>query len=146
MTFKNRFYPHLLPWDIPLWEAFLDLHGQDYDRFEYDIRVGRGRPAPRSLPTNIRKMALDLSMRRIDVVGHTSARIDIIEVTRVADLKAVGQLMTYPRLYRATYEPTLPVRPVLVLEHFHTDILQVIQELNLVYYLLSPNTGSVQRV
>lgn len=146
MTFKNRFYPHLLPWDIPLWEEFLDLHGQDYERFEYDIRVGRGRPAPRSLPANIRKMALDLSMRRIDAVGHKRAGIDIIEVTRVADLKAIGQLMAYPRLYRATYEPSLPVRPVLVLEHFHTDMLPVIQELNLVYYLLSPDTGSIRRL
>lgn len=122
MVFLNRFFPHLLPQDIPVWQRFLEKYGDDYTHIEYDVRVGKGREAALHLPILIRQMALDLSMRRIDAVAHTSSRITIIEITRRADLKAVGQLTTYPVLYAQTFHPSLPIFPLLVAEELHSDI------------------------
>lgn len=122
MAFLNRFYPHLLPEDITVWARFLTKYPDRFDPIEYDVRVGRGRPAPLDMPDNIRTMALDLSMRRIDAIGHTPRLIYVIEITRIAGLKAVGQVITYPILYRQTFAPTKPVRTLLVCEELHPDI------------------------
>ena len=114
-------YPHILPVDVPVWERFLAAHAQDYRHVDYDVRVGTGRDPGDSFAPNIRQMALDLSMRRIDAVGHAPAHLDIIELTTTAGLKALGQLSAYPHLYRATYRPALPLRAVLVCQDFETD-------------------------
>lgn len=129
MASKNRQFPHLLPGDIPVWERFLVAFPDRYDRIEYDVRVGKGRPAPPGFEPNIKKMALDLSRRRIDAIGFTGERIDIIEITRLADLKAVGQLLAYPLLYKQTYGGTKPMHTVLIAEELHTDIEQVLDSL-----------------
>ena len=43
----NRAFPHLLSPDIAVWQRFLEIHGTEYDYFDYDIRVGRGQdPGP----------------------------------------------------------------------------------------------------
>lgn len=135
MTYKNRFYPHLLPVDIPVWERWLDLHRFEYDQIEYDVRVGEGRPAPPFYPVNIQKMALDLSMRRIDAVAHTPTEIVVIEITKRAGLKAVGQLLVYPILYRLTFDPPVGIRPLLVAEEINTDIEAPLKALHLDYEL-----------
>jgi hypothetical protein len=118
----NRLYPHLLPQDILVWLRFLDKYSDTYHDFEYDIRVGKGRPAPIEYPDNIRQMVHDLSMRRIDVVAHSPRLITIIEVTRQAGLKAVGQMITYPILYRQTFGPTKPLKSLLICEELNPDI------------------------
>jgi hypothetical protein len=141
MTRQNRLYPHLLPVDIPVWERWLELHQQEYHLIEYDVRVGEGRPAPPYYPVNIQKMALDLSMRRIDAVAHTLSEIVVIEVTKRAGLKAVGQLLVYPILYRLTFDPPLGIRPLLVCEQINTDILAPLETLRLDYDLL-PNSSN----
>src|SRR5512138_974790 len=128
MANKNRLYPHLLPEDIVLWERFLSLHGPEFSHFEYDVRVGQGRPIGDSYPDNIRQMAIDLSQRRIDAVGYTSTELYIIEVTVSAGLKAVGQLITYPILYTETFRPSRPLHPLLVTEALQPDVLPALEK------------------
>lgn len=138
MSNKNRLYPHLLPEDIILWERFLTLHGQEFSHFDYDIRVGNGRPAGDIYPENIRQMALDLSMRRIDAIGHTPTELYIIEVTTSAGLKAIGQLITYPLLYQQTFGPTKPLHPLLVTESLQPDVLPALEAHAIDYLILTP--------
>lgn len=142
MSFKNRLYPHLLPDDIPVWERYLAAFPDRYSRIEYDVRVGNGRPAPPGSDPNIRKMQRDLSRRRIDAVGFRPGQIDIIEITRLADLKAIGQLTAYPLLYQQTFRQTPNLHTILVAEELHTDIKTVIDSLPVEVWL-SPNpTGA----
>jgi len=126
MPVRNLRYPHLLPFDIPVWERFLETTTYKYIDFDYDVRVGEGRTPPDDVPDNIKQMAYDLSLRRIDAVGRTASEIHIIEITRSAGLKAVGQLVAYPLLYSLTYHPTQPLVKVLVCETIQTDILPAI--------------------
>jgi len=137
MTFKNRFYPHLLEEDIEVWERFLKMHAHEYTHFDYDVRVGIGRDPGAAYPENIRGMALKLSMRRIDAVGHKPGSLTIIEITTAAGLTAIGQLTTYPILYRETYNPTKLIDVLLVAESLQSDV-QPALEANLIPYLLFP--------
>jgi len=136
----NNLYPHLLPPDIPVWLGFLKEYGHQFHRFEYDVRVGQGRPAPLTYPENIRQMALDLSMRRIDAVGFTAAGIIVIEITRLAGLRAVGQLVTYPILYRQTFDPKQTVNPLLVCQEIDSDIKPILIEKNIDYVIIPETT------
>lgn len=122
MARKNRLYPHLLPDNIELWERWLDDHAKEYTSFDYDVRVGQGQIIDQDLPDNIRRMAMDLSQRRIDAVGHTDSHIDIIEICKSAGLRAIGQMIGYPQLYQELYNPTKPLRRVLVAETLQPDI------------------------
>jgi hypothetical protein len=118
----NHKYPHLLPQDVGVWELFLATHDQFFDTLDYDVRVGVGRPRE-DLPTpNMRRMATDLSQRRIDVVGHTANVRTIIEITHSAGLKALGQMHAYPPLYRATYPGDFPLKRLLVAGELQSDL------------------------
>lgn len=112
---------HLLPDDAKLFQDYLDLYPDRYTRIDYDIRVGYGRDPGDRYPPNIRSMAIHLSQRRIDAVGFRPGRIDIIEVTLCAGIKALGQLQAYPQLYQQSYFPIHPLHPVLVARAFSTD-------------------------
>jgi hypothetical protein len=88
-------YPAMLPAEIAVWRAWLRLHAGEYDRFEYNVRVGPGfDPGPNVAP-NDRQMSLDITRKRIDAVAWAGNQPTIIEVKDRAGLSAIGQLMGY---------------------------------------------------
>ena len=129
MAYKNRLYPHLLPDDIPIWETYLALCHFDYFYIDYDVQVGFGSASPPDITPEIEKARRHRTRRRIDAIGYSANLITLIEITRLADLKAIGQLVGYPILYNITYRPRLPVRMLLVCEKLHTDIEYIVTEL-----------------
>lgn len=132
---RNLLYPHLLPDDIVVWEQFLKEHGQLFSPIDYDVRVGEGRPMP-DLPTdNLKRMAVDLSQRRIDAVGHHGNTRTIIEITHTAGLKAIGQIMAYPELYRAKYPGSYQLKSLLVAGQLETDIRYPLHAAKITYWL-----------
>lgn len=115
-------YSHLLAHDALLLHEYLESLSTPYSLIEFDVHVGQGRDPGDTYPDNIRNMAIHLSQRRIDCVGHNANGIDVIEVTQVADLKALGQLQAYPTLYHFQFNPSDIIRAVLVAREFGTDI------------------------
>lgn len=142
MSNLNRLYPHLLPDDINLWLRFLDKYGSDYDKFEYDVRIGTGRDPGSEYNDNIRTMAVGLSQRRIDALGFRPGLITIIEITVSAGLKAIGQLESYPILYRQTFSPNIPVNTLLVAETIQSDIITILNNKGIPYVIL-PNSAKM---
>ncbi len=126
MGSRNRLYPHLLEDDIDLWEEFLAEYGHQYNSFDYDVRVGKGRDPGTIVNEKFRKVGIELSKRRIDVVGFRTGATDIIEITLFADLKALGQLMVYPDLYKQTFQHNEPLIPILVCREIGPDVHQTI--------------------
>lgn len=131
-----RKFPHLLPDDVVVWERFLDRHGSEYTHFEYDVRVGLGRDPGVTYPENMRQMALDLSLRRIDAVGHKPESLTVIEVTRSAGIVAIGQMICYRTLYRLTYFPSVRIQRLLVAESLQSDIEPVLTGDRIPYILV----------
>jgi hypothetical protein len=131
MASKNRLYPHLLPVDIEVWERWLTKNGADFLSFDYDVRVGDGRDPGESYSPNIRQMGIDLSQRRIDAVGHQPGQITIIEITRSAGLKTIGQTMAYPVLYRRKFNYDGPLQSIIVCESVQDDMTAVLNAHNI---------------
>lgn len=129
-------FAHLLPIDVEVWLRFLNQYGEDYELFEYDVRVGLGRDPGVDYEENIRQMALDLSLRRIDVVAHTPTSITVIEVTHSAGFKALGQITGYPILYALTFPPLLPIKPLLVCGEIQSDIKPIIESLKIPFVVV----------
>jgi hypothetical protein len=129
-------YPHLLPDDVPVWERFLDTYLPTYNTIDYDVRVCPGYDPGPDWPENYRKMCWHLSCRRIDAVAFLTDRIFIIEITTSAGLTAIGQLTTYPTLYKNTYHPDLPCYPMLVAESLQNGIPDILKAQNIQYYLV----------
>ena len=134
MATKNRYYPHLLQESIDLWELFLAEHKTEYLGFDYDVRVGVGRDPGDKYRPNIRQMAVDLSQRRIDVIGHRRDRLDIIEITPYAGIKAMGQLAVYPILFHNTFPQSKRIQPVLITSDISPDIVDHIAAQQIIVY------------
>ena len=133
---KQAKYPHMFPHDISIWERFLDTNGAEYILFDYDIKVGTGVPAEPSLPENYIHMQDTLSKLRIDCVGFRASSIDIIEVKPNASISAIGQLMSYVELYKRDFQPSAPVRGVLVTDRELPDIKHLTEAHGFGYYIV----------
>jgi len=120
--YNNNRYTHLLPDDIPVWERFLKSQDNIYSHFDYDVRVGEGRDPGPKYNEKDRELAILLSQRRIDAVGYHVSHFAIIEITRSAGLKALGQLTAYPVLYMLKFKPNLSLKPILVCEELQPDV------------------------
>lgn len=134
MSILRTPYPHLLPEDTEVWARWLKRNAHLFERFEYDIQVGTGRDPGTEHPENIRAMAVGLSRRRIDAVGHRPAQVWLFEVTRLADLKCLGQVQAYPLLYAQTFRPLKPIRTAVVCESLGTDLEQAYRLANVTVY------------
>ena len=89
----------MFPQDVRLWERFLAIYGDQFERFEYDVKVGRGIEPPPDLDEPYRSAAVILSKKRIDAVGYKGDQIWIFEVKPDMGLAALGQLLAYKELW-----------------------------------------------
>ncbi|RKX61377.1 MAG: hypothetical protein DRP29_00590 [Thermodesulfobacteriota bacterium] len=89
----------MFPQDVRLWERFLAIYGDQFERFEYDVKVGRGIEPPPDLDEPYRSAAVILSKKRIDAVGYKGSEIWIFEVKPDIGLAALGQLLAYRELW-----------------------------------------------
>jgi len=140
---RNFKYPHLLPPDVPVWEWFLYQHGHLYRRFEYDVRVGPGQNPGPEIEPRLRQSAFDLSRRRIDAVGYRPGEIHVIEITKRAGLKAIGQVTAYPILYRLTFDAPAVVKSVLVCEELLVGAVEVLAELPVEVFVSGPLSEAI---
>ncbi len=118
--------------DVPIWERWLELHASEFEGFDYDVRVGRGRNAPASFSPEFRKDITDLTQMRIDAVAVQSGLIDIIEVKQNAGASAIGQVLTYKELYEDSPEALLIRRLVIVTDNPHPDLVRAAEKLGVV--------------
>lgn len=133
---KLRVYPHMFPLDIAIWERFLDNFAKQYTGFDYDIKVGLGTPPPPNTPPAYARMQGILSKYRIDVVGYDNSRIYIIEVKPEASTVAIGQVVSYMQLYQRDFNPSLPLKGVIVTDRELPDIRHLTEQLGFDYYVV----------
>lgn len=124
--------------DCDIWRAWLQEYALPTDKFQYDVKVGEGmNPDPRMTET-IQQWAINITKKRIDVVVHRENEILIVEVTRRAGLRCIAQVVAYPILYCATFNPQKDIKAILVAEHLLLDTEMLLKILQVPYYLLKP--------
>jgi len=93
---------------------WLKLHEDEYERFEFNVRIGPGYdPGEQHLP-EIRRMAMLNTQRRIDAIAHRGAEVTVIEVKRRGSLAALGQLAGYDHFWREDHPGDQPAKLLLI--------------------------------
>jgi len=129
-------YPHMFPLDIAIWERFIISHGSDFSGFDYDVKVGSGTKPVAGLGDSYIRMQNILSKYRVDVIGHKSDAIYIIEVKPEAGTIAIGQIEAYTRLYKRDIKPTLPLIGCIVTNRELPDMRFLTEAKRIQYYIV----------
>ncbi len=122
-----------MPFEIPIWEAWLISHREDYDRFVYDVRVGESIIPPPDVDANIADMAVSLAKKRIDVVAYKADQPTVIEIKLYAGLTAIGQLVTYPILFALEFPEVPKPRVLLVAARMLPDVATILDVFQIPY-------------
>jgi hypothetical protein len=124
-------YPGLLPEEILVLRAWLALHQGEYDRFDYNMRIGQGIDPGAAYSAEVRKQAVMNTQLRIDAVAWKGTQPSIIEVKRRTTPSNVGQILTYDSVWRQEF-PGGPA-PILrlVCNTFAPHILPRVREANI---------------
>lgn len=114
--------------DRDVWTRFLESGDFPLKEVWYDIHVGKpvvGNSTADALGVSI---AAALTRKRIDVVAHVRGGYWVIEVKPRADMLALGQVITYVRLFAREYTVDGEVLPVVVCDQVDEDVLDEYEE------------------
>lgn len=118
--------------DIPIWERWLKQHAGEFDGFQYDVRVGRGRPAPQGFAPEFKKDISDLTRLRIDAIAIKGPTAALIEIKQTAGASALGQILTYRELYADEPGSLVVVGLLIVTDNPHPDLVAAARKLNVI--------------
>jgi hypothetical protein len=131
-------YPAMLPAEIAVWRAWLRLHQTEYDRFDYNTRVGPGFDPGGGVPDFVRQMSIKNTKKRIDAVGWKGDQPLIVEVKDRAGLSAIGQLMGYIVHWKLENPHKVPPQSLLVARALAPGMVDVLTSHSLNYELVQP--------
>lgn len=118
--------------------AWLRRFGLEYDRFEFNVRLGKGRNPIEGLMPEIQLQNELLSKLRADIVGFRGSLVDIIEVKDRARFNALGQLKGYAALWREEH-PESEIRNLIVVARtIDPDAQTAYAAEGIVYSLVEP--------
>lgn len=121
-------YPHMKPADVTVWERFINFNEGYFTSVDYDMHIGEGAdflPTGEDTPDGRENR---LYQRKIDVVGYTPDKTWIVEVKPIADMSALGQILTYRSLTRNKAEFGEEPRFAVVCEEVSNEMKAVFQE------------------
>jgi len=130
-------YPHMGPRESQIWTLFLKNIGwDDIEYIDYAVRVGPGLVPSDIVEENIRRMAEAITKLRIDAVVHRKSEIWLMEVKEIANLVAIGQLISYEHYYIKEYKPMKQVKLGIVAEDYKRNIIDVCKRYGITIFLV----------
>lgn len=126
----------MFPYDKAVWERFLDKYGSMYEGFYYDVICGKEAQMYPRWDMPYQKDAWVLSQLRIDAIGERAESTDIIEVKPRANMASIGQLLTYKEHYLKDYNPSKPVRMLLVAGDIDPNVIPLTEKQGIVYIVV----------
>lgn len=95
-------YPHMKPEDVAVWERFLGKNPDVFESADYDVALGRGAPISDPQPAEIRRDWAVLTKKKVDVIAYEeNGGVKLMEVKPIANMRSLGQILTYRELYKA---------------------------------------------
>lgn len=116
-------YPHMLAEDRDIWTRFLERAEFEIDRVWYDVHCGIGLPVPGGDHSMEYKISQGVTRKRIDVICTVKNEIWIVEIKPRANMGALGQIITYERLFREEFKFQHTIIPVILCWTVDMDIL-----------------------
>jgi hypothetical protein len=133
---KRYKYPHMMPADVAIWEKFIDEEPSAYEEVEYDVGVGETPEFDTIVNEDSGNTADRLYRKKIDVVAHLGANIDIIELKPSAGASAVGQVKLYKSLYIKEYKPTTEPRAIIITDRVASDVREWARGEGVLFYVV----------
>jgi len=107
-------YPHMMAEDRDIWTKFLKVGEFVIGKVWYDVHVGLGLPVPGGIGSTEYKISQGVTRKRIDVICTVNNELWIIEIKPHANMGALGQIITYEKLFREEYTTQYKIVPVIL--------------------------------
>ncbi len=130
--------------DSAVWREFLRGSGVEFSRLDYDVSLGAGGLGEYDGDNYSAEQWAALRQKRIDVVGTTASGVWVIEVKPVANMAALGQVLTYGHLWDETIGAGRKCRRVVVGGEIDVDAPGVYQRYGVMLWRAA--SGDVARV
>ncbi len=124
-------YPHMLAEDNAVWSRFLEQNFELLQEVWYDVRVGKPVDVGAEASDMEKRIAAGLTRKRIDVVAISGGNYWVIEVKPRASMLALGQVLSYARMFALQYAVTGRVIPVIVCDSIDGDLTDEFSELGI---------------
>jgi hypothetical protein len=124
-------FPGMLPREIIIFRNWLRMYESNWDRFDYNCRIGAGHDPGASWPDYIRKQAIANTQLRLDACAWKGDAPTLIEVKDRAGASAVGQLLTYEAVWLEDYPNGPPPALILVTNRLQNNILPLVRKGNI---------------
>lgn len=122
-------YPHMLAEDVAVWTKFLKSGFVGIKEVWYDVHVGQAVPLPVGSSALEQRIARGLTRKRIDVVCAVGEGYWVVEVKPYANMTALGQILTYVRLFIKDYAFLGDAKPVIVCDSIDEDLAEEFAEM-----------------
>ncbi len=116
-------YPHMLMEDTDIWSAYLANPLAPIKKVWYDVHVGLPMLLPVGAGDIDRRVAAGVSRKRIDAVCHVGGGYWVVEVKPFGGMLALGQVVSYARLFTRDYGPDGEVVGVVVCSEVDRDLV-----------------------
>ncbi len=96
----QRIYPALSLAESELARGWIRAHTLEYDRIEWNVRLGEGIELGPEFDEETRRAARLNSQKRADFIAYGPGRTAIVEIKDRITHRAIGQLLLYSALWR----------------------------------------------
>ncbi len=116
-------YPHLLAEDTDVWSRYLADPLVPIREVWYDVHVGAGIRVGVNAGEIEKKVAAGVGRKRIDCICRIGGGYWVVEIKPFGSMLALGQVLSYHRLFVAEYAPAGEAWPVIVCYQADRDLL-----------------------
>lgn len=113
------------PEDVAAWERFIDANPGYFDSVDYNFALGEGVDVGEGEPESQRRGFQTLTQKKVDVVGYRGSSVFIVEVKPVADMRALGQALSYSHLYAAAHPEVTDLQRMVVAGDIERELAPV---------------------
>lgn len=122
-------YPHMLAEDTEVWSKYLADPVRSIAELWYDVHVGRPVLLPVGADDIDKRIARGITRKRIDVICRVDSVLWVVEIKPYASMLALGQVLSYTRMFIEEFRPKEDVASVIVCDAVDVDLLDEFEAL-----------------
>jgi len=123
--------------DFEIWRAWLPVMVTRYQNVDYSFRLG-GKTGGEIPGSKYAGMWREVTARRVDAVGYTNGRVDLIEFRRNAGPSAIGQLIIYQALWKKEIKSASITHMLLVTDRIDPDLVTACDYIGIEVQIVAP--------
>lgn len=115
-------YPHMLAEDTEIWTSYLSDPTDEILEVWYDVHLGQNMLLDENASEMDKRIADGISRKRVDVVCRVQGGYWVVEIKPLASMYALGQVLSYTRLFSQEYIYSGFLHPVVICKVLDEDL------------------------